>query len=103
MVQMRVEHKMNSFDFTCRDDYPKDYVYVDEVYKYEKKNNIPLLMYVSESANRTHAIVIYSVSKDKWEKIIKMDKNQNRECESYVVNKKHVRFCKIDEVFFHSV
>lgn len=98
-VEMRVEHKARGINFTCREDYPYETVIVDEKYKVESKNGIPLAMYVIENRSRTHAAVVYGWTKNRWttEKIY--DVRQRRDCVNYVVHKSLVRFCKTEEVF----
>jgi len=100
MVQMRIEHKAISLNFTCRKDFPKDSIIVDEKYKYDSKSHMPLLMYVLESSNKTHAAVVYSVTRDKWETRDIFDKRQNRNCTMYMCSKRYVRFCKTEDVLF---
>jgi hypothetical protein len=98
-VLMRVEHKvLKKTDFTCRDDFPHECILIDEKYKVDNKNDKPLC-YVIENRLGTHCGVVYYYTKKMWEVKRYWDSVQDRNCEFYAVNKKSVRFCKIDEVF----
>jgi hypothetical protein len=100
MVQGRVEHKVRTnLTFTCRADYPYATVIVDEVYKEDEKSGDPPLMYVIEDKTRTHAAIVYGWTRKHWQKETKHDPIQNRECVFYTVDKRHVRFCMVEEVF----
>jgi hypothetical protein len=100
MVQGRVEHKVRTnLQFTCRADYPYPTVIVDEVYKEDEKAGDPPLMYVIEDKTRTHAAIVYGWTRKHWQQETKHDPIQNRECVFYTVDKRHVRFCQVDEVF----
>lgn len=102
MVQGRVEHKVrNNLHFTCRDDYPYPTVIVDEVYKEDAKADEPVLAYVIENADRTHAAVVYGWTRDKWQIETRRDAIQGRDCDFYTIDKRWVRFCDLstEEVF----
>lgn len=100
MVQMRIEHKSISLLFTNRNDFPNDSIIVDEKYKYDSKSATPVLMYVLQSANKTHAAVVYGFTHNRWTTKDIYDKNQNRNCTMYMCDKKYIRFCKTEDVFF---
>jgi len=97
-VTLRVEHKVRSLQFTCREDYPYDTIFIDEVYKIDNKFDLPLC-YVIENTDGTCCAVIYGFTKPHWKKETKFDKIQNRVCDFYVVSKSQARFCKPEELF----
>jgi hypothetical protein len=100
MVQGRVEHKVRTnLHFTCRDDYPYDTVIVDEVYKEDSKADDPVLAYIIENANRTHAAVVYGWKRHLWQIERRRDPIQGRECDFYTIHKDHVRFCHPSDAF----
>jgi hypothetical protein len=104
IVSMRVEHKCIKPAFTSRENYPHPTVYIDEPYKVQKKHHIPLLLYVLESSNRTHAAIVYGYTADKWtitEK--KWDEKQNSYRTYYQIEKRFVRFCKLEDVFIRDL
>ncbi len=99
MLQGRVEHKVRTnLRFTCRDDYPYQTVIVDEAYKEDAKSEDPVLMYVIENADRTHAAVVYGWTRSRWKIESRHDPIQGRVCDFYTLDKSLVRFCHIDEV-----
>jgi hypothetical protein len=99
MLQMRIEHKSISLEFTCREDFPNESIIVDEQYKYDSKNSTPVLMYVLQSANKTHAAIVYGYTKKRWHTKEIFDKRQNRSCTMYMCDKRYIRFCKIEDIF----
>jgi hypothetical protein len=100
MLQGRVEHKVRTnITFSSRDDYPYETVIVDEVYKEDQKASDPPLMYVIEDRTRTYAAIVYGWTRKYWRKETKPDPIQRRECTFYTVDKRHVRFCRVEEVF----
>lgn len=94
----KIEHKVRSLNFTCREDYPFKTVFVDEVYKIDNKQHLPLC-YVIENKEGTHCASVFYWTKPKWIIETKYDDAQNRICDFYAVPKEMVRFCPIDEVF----
>lgn len=93
MVQGRVEHKVrNNLHFTSRETYKYDTVIVDEVYKEDAKASEPVLAYVIENAERTHAAIVYGWTRANWTTERHHDSIQGRECDFYVVPKRLVRF-----------
>jgi len=96
MVQIRLEHKWrHDLSFTCRDDYPYQTVFIDEVYNFDQKAVYgPPLGYVIENAERTHAaFVYYAITRPHWRIESHFDSKQRRQCDYYVVDKSRVRFC----------
>ena len=99
MLQGRVEHKVRTnLRFTSRDDYPYQTVIVDEVYKEQAKASDPVLLYVIENSDRTHAAVVYGWTRPRWQVESRPDPIQGRVCDFYTVDKSLVRFCPVDEV-----
>lgn len=99
ILQMRIEHKSISLEFTSREDFPNPSIIVDEKYKYDSKSKTPVLMYVLQSANKTHAAIVYGFTRDKWTTKDIFDRKQNRNCTMYMCDKKYIRFCKVNEIF----
>ena len=97
-VVARVEHKVRYFDFTSRDDYPYQSVFIDEVYKVNNKQD-KVLMYILENKAGTHAAVVYGFTYPQWKIKDIYDHKRGRTCANFQVDKSLVRFCKIDEVF----
>lgn len=102
MLQMRVEHKVrHNLTWTCREDFPWPTVIIDEVYNFDQKLSCgPPLAYVIENSGRTHAAVVYyAITRPHWQVKTLYDQAQNRACDFYVVDKRWVRFCPVENVF----
>lgn len=98
MIMARVEHKVISAPFTSRDDFPFSTVFVDETYKVDNKDD-KVFMYVYENKDGTHAAVVYGWTKPLWTTNTVYDSVCDRIITVYQIDKKHVRFCKVEEVF----
>ena len=100
MIQGRIEHKVRTnIAWTCRDDYPFQTVIVDEVYKEDKKSDMPVLMYVIEDQTRQNAAIVYGWTRGEWKTERMRDPIQKRDCDFYTIHKDRVRFCAVDQVF----
>lgn len=102
VLQIRVEHKCRpDLSFTCREDYPYQTVFIDEVYNFDQKAAYgPPLAYVIENADRTHvAVVYYAITRPHWKIERHFDSKQQRQCDYYVVDKSRVRFCLSGQAF----
>ena len=100
MLQVRIEHKVRTnITWTCRADYPFQTVIVDEVYKVDKKSDMPVFMYVIEDQTAQYAAIVYGLTRRHWKTERMRDRIQNRDCDFYTIDKDKVRFCVIDEVF----
>ena len=100
MLQGRVEHKVRTnLNFTSKEDYPYQTVFIDEAYKVDAKADTPVLAYVIENATRTVAAVVYGWTRDHWQIEEVFDSKQGRCCRNYTVPLKYVRFCPPQEAF----
>lgn len=99
MVQMRVEHKVRTFQFTGREDFPFKTVIVDECYKVDEKQSDPVLAYIISNSDGSRVAVVYGWTRPHWSVDRRFDPKQNRECDFYTVPLERVRFCSPDEVF----
>jgi len=98
-ITARIEHKRRTdLYFTNRETYKYDTVIVDEKYKVDKYQNLPL-MYIIQNAHKTHVAIVYAWTRPHWRTITKYDAKQKRDCEFYVVDKQHVRFCEAHRAF----
>lgn len=99
-VVMRGEHKLRTCCFDGPATFPFGTVYVDEVYKIDnpRPGQMPLVVYVIESADHKCAAVIYPWTKPYW-RVAKhvWDQKQNKYCDFYEIDKKYVRFCAPEE------
>lgn len=94
----RIEHKVRDLDFTCREDYKYQTVIIDEKYKIENKND-KVFMYIIENKSGTHAAIVYGFTRSLWRISDFYDWKRSKSNPSYHIDKSHVRFCKIEEVF----
>ncbi len=99
MLQLRAEHKVRSFAFTGREDFPYPTIIIDEKYKVDAKAGTPLLAYFIESSDGRCVACIYGHTKHRWLIQDSVDPKQRRTCTFYVVPKEFVRFCKPEEIF----
>lgn len=98
MLVARVEHKVLSLPFTSRDDFPFPNMFIDETYKVDNKDD-KAYMYVLENKDGTHAGVVYGWTQPLWTTTTVLDSVCDRMITVYQIDKKHVRFCKVEEVF----
>lgn len=99
MLCGRVEHKVRNLMFCNCDSFPYPTVIVDEKYKVDRATDAPLA-YVIENRDGSCAAVVYGYTRPYWKLERRWDPQQERECDFYVIDKKHVRFCKPAEVFY---
>jgi len=83
--------------FTCEDDMPYPWIFVDEVYQLEREHSQPLRGYVICNAEVTHAAMIGADTADHWRKIKKNDSRYGVELEWYACPRRLVKFAQIGE------
>lgn len=87
--------KGDDMDFTTLDEYPHKTVFVDEVYKVDRKHRLPLFSYIVLNRTRTHAIAIPRHTQNRWVKETVSDRKQGRKCHNYACPKE---LCSIYDI-----